>query len=67
MNLISEPIILSFIGGVLYQIFPIIENMSGHNKNKPSQLNWNLAILMPFYGFLGHYFVIFILKKLKFQ
>ena len=53
MNIFSEPIILSVIGGVLYQVFPIIENLNNKDKEAPNQLNWNLLLIIPFYGFLG--------------
>jgi hypothetical protein len=33
MSICSEPIVLAVIGGVLYQIFPIIENLNKKDKH----------------------------------
>lgn len=53
MDIFSEPIVLSIIGGLLYQLFPIIENAKKNRKSKPDQFNWRLLFILPFYCLLA--------------
>lgn len=51
---LTEPVILSAIGGGVYQILPIIENWSNpKQKNKPTQINVRLIVVVLFYVFVG--------------
>jgi len=47
--ILTEPIYLSMIGGLLYQLFPIIENLKD-GKDKPSQFNPRLIFILLFYA-----------------